>query len=155
MVQIGVKDLKVITKDGRSITLSYELDELPSFILSQASQHQINAMQQLAKLMGWKIVSLNFNVGIGPVEPTGYASSLLITSPNSERTIAIRSGPHSGIQVHLLSIPEDQDFYPSTLVRDRKWHNLAGQFKELHWNQIDGKSFISKMELVLANLTCT
>jgi len=37
--------------------------------------------------MGWKVLSLNINVGVGHVEPIGTASSILLVSPNGDRFV--------------------------------------------------------------------
>jgi mediator of RNA polymerase II transcription subunit 17 len=52
--------------------------------------------------------------------------------------------------VKISSSP--QEFYPSTLVRDRKWQNLSGSFREVYWEKIQGKNFISKIEYLMASL---
>jgi len=133
--------------------MSYESQELRYLLLSQVSQHQIHAIQALAKPMGWRVLSMNTNVGVGPVEPSGTASSLVMASPNGDRMIAIRCGPQTGIQVSISSSPQEQDFYPSTLVRDRKWQNLSGNFREVAWEKIEGKNFVNKIEYLMAALT--
>ncbi|EEC10823.1 hypothetical protein IscW_ISCW007804 [Ixodes scapularis] len=69
------------------------------------------------------------------------------------RVISVRCGPQSGIEVSVSSSPQQQDFYPSTLVRDRKWHNLSGSFREVCLARMQGRSFLSKMEHLMAALT--
>ena len=120
--------------------------------------------------MGWRVLSLNINVGVGHVEPIGTASSIVLVSPNGDRyvfyyiqrpkvkliiefyfsIIAIRCGPHSGIEVKYCQSP--QEFFPSTLVRDLKWQNLTGSYREVDWERIEGKNFINKMEYLMASL---
>ncbi len=39
--------------------------------------------------MGWKVLSLNINVGVGHVEPIGTASSIVLVSPNGDRFVFI------------------------------------------------------------------
>ena len=68
------------------------------------------------------------------------------------RIIAIRCGPQSGIEVSISKSPQELDFYPSTLVRDRKWQNLNGSFREVNWQKIEGKNFINKIEYLMASL---
>lgn len=85
VVHIGMKSLKAICRDGRVFNMSYESQELRFLLLNQVSQHQVNAVQQLSKTMGWKILSINNCVGVGPVEPIGVASSIVVASPNGDK----------------------------------------------------------------------
>ncbi|CAG2110486.1 unnamed protein product, partial [Medioppia subpectinata] len=150
VIHISTKSLKAILRDGRVINMSYESQELRYLLLNQVSQHQVFAIQALAKPMGWRVLSLNINVGVGHVEPIGTASSIVLVSPNGDRIIAIRCGPHSGIEVKMCSSP--QEFYASALVRDRKWQNLTGSYREVDWERIEGKNFINKIEYLMASL---
>lgn len=59
----------------------------------QMSQHQVHAVQQLAKVMGWHVLSFSNHVGLGPIESIGNASAITVASPNGEYAI-------SGAQTH-------------------------------------------------------
>lgn len=52
------------------------------------SQHQILAVQQLAKVMGWHVLSFSNHVGLGPVESIGNASAITIASPNGDYAVS-------------------------------------------------------------------
>jgi len=52
------------------------------------SQHQVHAVQQLAKVMGWHVLSFSNHVGLGPVESIGNASAVTVASPNGEYAIS-------------------------------------------------------------------
>ncbi|MEQ2168838.1 Mediator of RNA polymerase II transcription subunit 17, partial [Goodea atripinnis] len=52
------------------------------------SQHQVHAVQQLAKVMGWHVLSFSNHVGLGPVESIGNASAITVASPNGEYAIS-------------------------------------------------------------------
>lgn len=69
------------------------------------------------------------------------------------RIIALRHGPESGVNVSVSLSPHDQDFYPSTLVRDIKWHNITGTFKDVDLEKLEGKNLVSKIEYLIASLT--
>lgn len=58
-----------------------------SRVLFQMSQHQVHAVQQLAKVMGWHVLSFSNHVGLGPVESIGNASAVTVTSPSGEHAI--------------------------------------------------------------------
>lgn len=57
-------------------------------VLLQMSQHQVHAVQQLAKVMGWHVLSFSNHVGLGPVESIGNASAVTVASPNGEYAIS-------------------------------------------------------------------
>lgn len=61
-------------------------------MLSQMSQHQVHAVQQLAKVMGWHVLSFSNHVGLGPVESIGNASAVTVASPNGEYAISGERG---------------------------------------------------------------
>lgn len=56
-------------------------------IFVQMSQHQVHAVQQLAKVMGWQVLSFSNQVGLGPVESIGNASAVTVASPSGEHAI--------------------------------------------------------------------
>ncbi|XP_030633394.1 mediator of RNA polymerase II transcription subunit 17 [Chanos chanos] len=153
-LNIGVEQIRVVHRDGRVITLSHQEQELQDFLLSQMSQHQIHAVQQLAKVMGWHVLSFSNHVGHGPIESIGNASAITVASPNGEYAISVRNGPESGCKV-LVQFPRSQakDLPKSDVVQDAKWNYLRGLYKEVHWSRMEGKNFVYKMELLMAALT--
>lgn len=152
MLHIDTKTVKAIMRDGRVLNLSFESQELRHLLLNLVSHHLVIAVQSLAKAMGWKVVSLNASVGVGKQEPIcGTASSLVLISPNGDRTVSVKSGPHSGIKVKLSSSP--QEFLPSNLVSNQQWQQLNGQFKIVDWQRLPGKTFVNKMEYMMACLS--
>ncbi|KAH8271011.1 hypothetical protein KR026_008926 [Drosophila bipectinata] len=104
--------------------------------------------------MAWTVLSNSNHLGIGKVEPLGNASSCLLASPNSDRMIAvqIRCDPQIDVKVYIAKSPR-QDFFPSPLVPEKIWENLGGNFKEVRFDKIEGKSFLNKMEFLMASLT--
>lgn len=139
-------------------------------------------MQALAKCMGWQFLANSSHLGVGSVEPLGNASSCILASPIGDRyfvtqksykfiilrilcvcysmmihdcicrMIAVRCEPQTGVQVSIAHSPR-KDFFPGQLVRERKWENLGGSFKEVRWDKMEGKNFLNKMELLMASLT--
>ena len=144
VVHIESTGLRAICREGRVIRMSYESQELRYLLMSQVSHHQVNATQALAKMMGWRILAFTSNCGVGAVEMVGTASSLVLASPNGERIIALRHGPESGVDVSISSSPQEQVFYPSTLVKDMRWQNVTGSFREVSLERIEGRNLISK-----------
>lgn len=70
-------------------------------LVLQMSQHQVHAVQQLAKVMGWHVLSFSNHVGLGPVESIGNASAVTVASPNGEyaisgETVGFDSGAATG-----------------------------------------------------------
>ncbi|XP_051168629.1 mediator of RNA polymerase II transcription subunit 17 [Leptopilina boulardi] len=152
IVHVGEKSLKCVCRDGRVMHMSYEPQELRDLIFCQIYQHQIIAVQSLAKCMGWQFLSNSAHLGLGAVEPLGNASSCILASPIGDRMIAVRCEPQTGVQVAIAHSPR-KDFFPGQLVRERKWENLGGSFKEVRWDKMEGKNFLNKMELLMASLT--
>ncbi|KAH8381725.1 hypothetical protein KR093_011173 [Drosophila rubida] len=173
VIHVKERSLKCICRDGRVMRLSYEPQELRDLILCQINSHQISCLVTLARSMAWTVLSNSNHLGIGKVEPLGNASSCLLASPNSDRMIAvqIRCDPQIDVKVYIARSPR-QDFFPSPLVPKMFWENLGGNFKEVSWNlnpaetwfsnsiafqvrfdKIEGKSFLNKMEFLMASLT--
>lgn len=55
------------------------------FFRLQIYQHQISAVQALAKCMGWQFLANSSHLGLGSVEPLGNASSCILASPIGDR----------------------------------------------------------------------
>ncbi|KTF72329.1 hypothetical protein cypCar_00048562 [Cyprinus carpio] len=68
------------------------------------SQHQVHAVQQLAKVMGWHVLSFSNHVGLGPIESIRNSSAITVVSPSGEYTVSVRNGPESGCKV-LVQFP--------------------------------------------------
>ncbi|XP_043307811.1 mediator of RNA polymerase II transcription subunit 17 isoform X2 [Muntiacus reevesi] len=153
-LNIGVEQIRVVHRDGRVITLSHEGQELQDFLLSQMSQHQVHAVQQLAKVMGWQVLSFSNHVGLGPVESIGNASAITVASPNGDYAISVRNGPESGSKI-MVQFPRNQckDLPKSDVLQDSKWNHLRGPFKEVQWNKMEGRNFVYKMELLMSALS--
>ncbi|KAK6485980.1 mediator of RNA polymerase II mRNAion subunit 17 [Huso huso] len=151
---IGVEQIRVVHRDGRVITLSHQEQELQDFLLSQMSQHQVHAVQQLAKVMGWHVLSFSNHVGLGSVESIGNASAITVASSNGEYSVSVRNGPESGCKV-MVQFPRNQckDLLKSDVIQDNKWNYLRGPHKEVHWSKMEGRNFVYKMELLMAALT--
>ncbi|KAB1272045.1 Mediator of RNA polymerase II transcription subunit 17 [Camelus dromedarius] len=113
-LNIGVEQIRVVHRDGRVITLSHQEQELQDFLLSQVklqttmkspcrsqmSQHQVHAVQQLAKVMGWQVLSFSNHVGLGPVESIGNASAITVASPSGDYAI---SGDYLKIAISIVA----------------------------------------------------
>ncbi|XP_042703707.1 mediator of RNA polymerase II transcription subunit 17 isoform X2 [Chrysemys picta bellii] len=153
-LNIGIEQIRVVHRDGRVITLSHQEQELQDFLLSQMSQHQVHAVQQLAKVMGWHVLSFSNHVGLGPVESIGNASAITVASPSGDYAISVRNGPESGSKV-MVQFPRCQckDLPKSDVLQDSKWNHLRGPFKEVQWNKMEGRNFVYKLELLMAALT--
>uniref|UniRef100_A0A8C0AG04 Mediator of RNA polymerase II transcription subunit 17 n=1 Tax=Bos mutus grunniens TaxID=30521 RepID=A0A8C0AG04_BOSMU len=152
-LNIGVEQIRVVHRDGRVITLSHEGQELQDFLLSQMSQHQVHAVQQLAKVMGWQVLSFSNHVGLGPVESIGNASAITVASPNGDYAISVRNGPESGSKI-MVQFPRNQcKDLPKDVLQDSKWNHLRGPFKEVQWNKMEGRNFVYKMELLMSALS--
>lgn len=66
------------------------------------SQHQVHAVQQLAKVMGWHVLSFSNHVGLGPIESVGNASAITVASPNGEYAISGACTNKPLVPVHVM-----------------------------------------------------
>ena len=55
------------------------------YLVLQIAQHQISVSQNLARMMGWQIMSTCAAMGVSDMEDTGIASSLILASPDHDR----------------------------------------------------------------------
>ncbi|KAF3847148.1 hypothetical protein F7725_020176 [Dissostichus mawsoni] len=118
-LNIGVEQIRVVHRDGRVVTLSHQEQELQDFLLSQ-----VHAVQQLAKVMGWQVLSF------------------------------MRNGPESGCKVLVqFPRSQTKELPKSDVIQDPKWSHLRGPSKEVHWSKMEGRNFVYKMELLMAALT--
>ncbi|KAH1026766.1 mediator of RNA polymerase II transcription subunit 17 isoform X1 [Dendroctonus ponderosae] len=153
VIHVGEKSLKCICRDGKVMNLSYEPQEFRDLIFNHITQHQILAVQALAKTMGWQSLANSNHLGSGPVDPLGNATSCLLASPTGDRIIAVRcEAQYGGMQVSVAHSPRS-DFFPSRLVTERKWEHLGGQFRDVRLDRMEGRNFLHKMELLMASLT--
>ncbi|XP_053200471.1 mediator of RNA polymerase II transcription subunit 17-like [Panonychus citri] len=149
-IHITSKRMYIICREGKKYNLYYDMSLLRQTLLTIISHHQMFTIQSMCKLMGWRVLSFTNNCGLGPVEQSGTASAIQIASPNDERIISIRQGPTSEPKVSVSSIPRDQDFYPSSIIRDRKWQNIQSNFKTIDLTKMQGKNLINKIEILMS-----
>lgn len=153
-LNIGVEHIRVVHRDGRVVLLSHQEQELQDFLLSQMSQHQVHAVQQLAKVMGWQVLSFSNQVGLGPVESIGNASAVTVASPSGEHAITVRNGPESGCRVSVqFPRSHSKEALKSDVVQEAKWSQLRGPSREVDWSRMEGRNFVYRMELLMAALT--
>ncbi|XP_041919455.1 mediator of RNA polymerase II transcription subunit 17 [Alosa sapidissima] len=153
-LNIGVEQIRVVHRDGRVVTLSHQEQELQDFLLSQMSQHQVHAVQQLAKVMGWHVLSFSNHVGLGAIENIGNASAVTVASPNGEHAISVRNGPEQGCRVLVQRVRGVGGAGGGgEVVQDLRWAQLRGAHREVNWGRMEGRNFIYKMELLMAALT--
>uniref|UniRef100_A0A671QQG4 Mediator of RNA polymerase II transcription subunit 17 n=1 Tax=Sinocyclocheilus anshuiensis TaxID=1608454 RepID=A0A671QQG4_9TELE len=147
----------LITSQGYEQICKYELitdTHQQQLLRGQMSQHQVHAVQQLAKVMGWHVLSFSNHVGLGPIESIGNASAITVASPSGEHTISVRNGPESGCKV-LVQFPRSQakELLKSDVLQEGRWTHLRGPYREVHWGRMEGRNFVYKMELLMAALS--
>lgn len=152
VIHIYERTLKCICRDGKIMTMSFEPQELRNLIFCQISQHNMAAVQGLAKYNGWTVLSSEQNIGTGAIEPLGNASTVILASPSGNKVIGVHSGPHQRISLYVSSSPRP-DFYPSTVVNEQRWEHLGATWQEVRHDRMEGRNFLNKMELLMAALT--
>lgn len=152
VVHVETKGIRVIRRDGCTSNLS-EVSQLRYLILVQISQHMVNTVHQLCKMMGWKVLSSTVNSGASQSDLSGNTSALLAASSHDERLIYVRHSPSMGAEVSISASPREIDFYPNSLVRDQKWQNLDTGFKKVDLDKMNRKSLLNKIEFLMASAT--
>lgn len=151
VLYVGERGLRCVCRDGKVMVLSYEPQELRDLLLTHLHQHQVLAVQALARTMGWQLLGNSTALGLGSVEPLGNAGACLLASPAGDRLVAVRCESNV-LHVAVAHSPR-QDFFPSRLVQERKWEHLGGQFRDVRLDKMEGRNFLHKMELLMATLT--
>lgn len=134
LIHVKERSLKCISRDGRVMLMSYEPQELRDLILCQINQHQISGLQAVAKCMAWQILSNSNHLGIGPIEPLGNASSILLAAPNGDRMIAVQiccDPPQIDVKVYVANIP-DKEQPISPMLHEKYWEHIGAHFKEVY-----------------------
>ena len=65
------------------------------------------------------------------------------------RAIAVRTGPSSGVTI-LIRRPEPPSGVAPELLGNMNWGSLGGDFKEVHYSKMPGRTFVQKLFLLLA-----
>lgn len=153
IIHIKARDLYATTRDGKTITLGYEPEELTHLLHWQTCLHQINTALSFSKLLGWVNLASNPNVGVCRDDGVTTAASLVISSANGEHMISLKLGPQFGL---VVSVASQRDIDHSLQLKDAtssKLENLVSEFREVDWDKMEGKSFLGKLELLIAVLT--
>ncbi|XP_068683703.1 mediator of RNA polymerase II transcription subunit 17-like [Montipora foliosa] len=148
-LRLGVRCIHVVNDDGLSLDLSIHVQDLEDFIMSQVCNHRLSAAQSLAQSLGWRVIHCSRHVGTGPKEPKGHVGGLMVKSPNGAKSIAVRTGPFSGVSI-LVRRPEVPSGVAPELLGDMNWGSLGGDFKEVHYSKMPGRTFVQKLFLLLA-----
>ncbi|CAG0914479.1 unnamed protein product, partial [Notodromas monacha] len=116
VISVGETSLKAICKDGRVMTLSIEPQELRALLLCQIAQHQVTAVQTLAKCHGWIVVSSStFLGGVGAAEPLGNPSSCVLSSPRGGyKLLAVKCVPKRDFRVSVAVVARDASLESGT-----------------------------------------
>ncbi|XP_037088914.1 mediator of RNA polymerase II transcription subunit 17-like [Pollicipes pollicipes] len=143
LINVLEDSLRCVCRDGRVLTLSYDSSELQYIIFCQVSQHNMLAAQSLGRILGWTVRSSGGWQGGGCV----------LAAPSGQCYVAVRCQPHGEpIQVAVAQSPRP-DFFPTALVTEHKWEQLGGAFRQVKWEKMEGRNFLNKMELLMANLS--
>ena len=70
------------------------------------------------------------------------------------RVVTVRIGAKSGVKVHLQKCPGTlDDLRKSQILDPEKWLHLGGAFEEIPLEKIEGRTFCSKIETLMACVT--
>ncbi|CAH3016147.1 unnamed protein product, partial [Porites evermanni] len=146
---VGTRGIRAVTNDGLCSDLSTHAKDLEDFILSQVCNHRLSVAHSLALSLGWHVIHCSRHVGTGPSERQGHMRGLMVKSPNGAKAIAVRTGPSSGVTI-LIRRPEPPSGVAPELLGNMNWGSLGGDFKEVHYSKMPGRTFVQKLFLLLA-----
>lgn len=177
LINIGTRQLRVITRDCKNLVLGYEPEELRHLLIWQSCLHQFIASDKLSKLLGWYTMILNYNINVTRKDLSSSAFSLAICSSNCTHMISIKSGPQFGLTVDVAqfkdpstimrSLSDGSDLSPrnnatciESIIDDdshdkqlSRLQDLVDNFREVDWDKMYGRDFLTKLELLMAALT--
>jgi len=73
----------------------------------------------------------------------------MVKSPNGAKVVAVRTAPSSGVTV-LVRRPQVPNGVASELLGSMYWGSLGGNFEEVHYSKMPGRTFVQKLFLLLA-----
>lgn len=183
LIYIGTRQLRVITRDCKNLLLGYEADELRHLLIWQSCLHQFIASDKLSKLLGWYTLILNYSVNVTRQDLSSTAFSLVICSSNCSQIVSIKSGPQYGLTVEVAQFKEPATvsasitngfsdhinndttmegnaFFETSFnggngkeKRLSRLQDLVDNFREVDWDKMQGRDFLTKLELLMAALT--
>lgn len=69
------------------------------------------------------------------------------------RVLSVRCGPQAAQpQVYLSTFPRP-DIEKNKVMKDVRWEQLNASYEEVRLEKIEGRNFLSRMELLMASLT--
>lgn len=72
---------------------------------------------------------------------------------NSNRVLSVRCGPQGAQpQVFLSTFPRPE-IEKNKILKDSRWEQLNASYEEVRLEKIEGRNFLSRMELLMASLT--
>lgn len=148
-LRVGVRGIRVVSADGENVDLPTHPQDLEDFILSQVCNHRLLVAKSLAQSLGWHVIHCSRHVGTGAKERQGHVGGLMVKSPNGNKAVAVRTGPASGVSV-LVRRPQLPNGVAPELLGDMNWGCLGGDFMEVHWSKMPGRTFVQKIFLLLA-----
>ena len=89
--------------------------------------------------------TVSFFLLVGP----SYIKYAAFFSSFCSRAIAVRTGPTSGVSI-LVRRPQVPQGVAPELLGSMNWGSLGGDFIEVHWSKMPGRTFVQKLFLLLA-----
>lgn len=100
-------------------------------------------------LTAFEVQSQLFNADTDTDTIVASRNSFWLNSPIVFRCIAVRTGPSSGVSI-LVRRPKVPSGVAPELLGDMNWGSLGGDFKEVHYSKMPGRTFVQKLFLLLA-----
>ena len=158
-------EIKALQREGTVSFLSIEKPSLYNFFISLICTHQLLSVQALSRVIGWTLLQLSPQNGIGICGDLMNRGTLLVGSPSGDRCISvacsidIKGKLSYEIHVQFAKPPPKLDLGVKIGNTDSlesvKYVPLRGEWQQIDWNNCQGKHFLEKMETILTCvLTC-
>ncbi|XP_067942006.1 mediator of RNA polymerase II transcription subunit 17-like isoform X2 [Watersipora subatra] len=138
-----------IGKSAIEISLSHETQKLEDYIMWQVSQYHIQAVYKLSQMMGCNVLSHSFSSVSSHTEVFGAGPSILVSSSDGSKAVAVRANTISGVEVLVSENGAPSNIAPD-LITDKQWALLRQSFKQVDLARMAGRNFTHKIELLLS-----
>ena len=152
-------EIKALQKEGLVSYLAVEESSLFNFFVSLICTHQLLSVQVLSKVIGWTLLQLSPQSGIGMSGDLLNRGTLLIASPGGEQCLSvvcsISTKGKLSYDVHVqfsktpIKLETGTKIGNSFALEHVKLSPIRGEWQQVDWQNCQGKYFLEKMETIL------
>ena len=164
VIQLTAKptEIKALQKEGTVSYLAVEKPSLFKFFISQICTHQLLSVQALSRVVGWTLLQLSPQSGIGLPGDLLNRGTLLVATPAGDRCLSVTCSVNmSGrlsyeVHVQFSNVPPKLEtglkIGNNFSLEHIKQPPIRGEWHKVDWQRCQGKYFLEKMETILTCL---